>query len=177
MKKILCVWLLSLTIYCSAQSFTDPTTGMTFEVPQGFELHEEESGGDPQGGNWWYLFLDSNENTLTIEIDEYDHQKSLSEHFHYALTKEDVDELQEVVYEGMEFKNIEANGIEFTKCKLRILAHSLHFAEPLFFCDYLFVKDHFGLSISLVKKEDGLSANDETDEMMLHLIESIHFNK
>ncbi len=176
MKKFLVILLFSLSSTCFSTPFSDPTTGLNFEIPQGFALDEEVSGVDEVSGSWWYVFTDTDQGTLVLEIDQYDHLKSLPEHFHLALTK-DEDELDGVIFEGMDFRNIDCNGMEFTKCKLRILAASHQFFEPLYVCDYLFVKDHFGFSISLMKKESGIVTNEESDAMLLDLLQSITFNK
>lgn len=166
MKKLLFTLLLSS--YCFATPFSDPTTGLNFEIPQGFELNEEESGVDEVSASWWYVFSDTDQGTLVVEIDQYDHLKSLPEHFHLALTK-DEDELDGVIFEGMEFRNVDCNGMEFTKCKLLF--------EPLYVCDYLFVKDHFGFSVSLMKKENEIVTNEESEAMLFDLLQSIQFNK
>lgn len=176
MKKLLAFLLFSLSSTCFAAPFSDPTTGLFFEIPEGFDLNEEESGVDEVSASWWYVFSDSSQGTLVVEIDQYDHLKSLPEHFHLALTKDD-DELDGVISEGMEFKNFDCGGMEFTKCKLRILAISHQLFEPLFVCDYLFVKDHFGFSISLMKKENEIVSNEESEAMLLTLLQSINFNK
>jgi len=165
MKKLLVS--LFLPILCFSAQFDDQITGLKFEIPQGFELNEEESGVDEAEGSWWYVFEDDEENLITVDIDQYDHLKSLPEHFHRSLTE---DEREGLIYEGMEFKNIECGGRLYTKCKLRVLAIFDQFTQPLYVCDYLFVDQNFGFTISLMKKED-----EETDEMMLSLIESIRF--
>jgi len=168
MKKLIA--FLFLPLLCYAAQFDDQTTGLTFEIPPGFELNEKESGVDETEGSWWYVFHNGEEGILTLEIDQYDHLKSLPEHFHLALT-EDEAELEGVVFEGMEFKNIECAGREFTKCKLRILAIFDEYIEPLYVYDYLFVDQNFGFSISLMKKEE------ESETMILSLLESINFKK
>lgn len=176
MKKFLVVLLFSLSSFCFAAPFSDPTTGLNFEVPPGFELDEEVSGVDEVSGSWWYVFADTNQGTLVLEIDQYDHLKSLPEHFHLSLTK-DEDEFNGVIYEGMDFRNVDCNGMEFTRFKLRILAASHQLFEPLYVCDYLFVKDHFGFSISLMKKENEIVTNEESEAMLFDLLQSITFNK
>jgi len=174
MKKLLV--FLFLTTFCFSQQFSDTITGFTFEIPSAFELDEEESGVDELDGSWWYVFSDSDQGNLTVEIDQNDHPKTLPEHFHQSMTKDD-EELEGLLYEQMEFKNVSCGEFEFTKCKLRILSHSLHLFEPLFVCDYLFVKDHFGFTISLIKKENEKVSNEESEAMMLSLLQSIRFDK
>lgn len=175
MKKILTVLLLSLTSFCFADLFFDSVTGLQFEVPQGFELDEEESGVDEVDGNWWYVFSSPNQGILTVEIDQGDYLKTLPEHFYQSMTKEE--ERDGIIYEGMEFKNVNCGDLEFTKCKLRILAQSNQLLEPLFVCDCLFVRKHFAFTISLIKRENELVSNEESDAMILSLMQSIQFNR
>jgi len=174
MKTLFSILLIFICTYGFAERFTDSQTSLSFEIPSGFEFNAEESAVDEVNGKFWYLFSDTKHNILTIEIEEYDHVKSLSEHFHYNLT-DDEDSKEGVVFEGLDFRNSTINGIEFTKCKLRLLAVSDLLIEPIYMCDYLFVKDHFGFTISLMEREDQDHTNKGTEKMMLELLNSIQF--
>ncbi|MBS0629230.1 MAG: hypothetical protein JSS30_03270 [Verrucomicrobia bacterium] len=168
MKKLFILFF--FPFLCFGDSFNDPTTGLSFEIPSGFTLNEEECGVDETEGSWWYVFNRGEDEVLSLDIDQYDHLKSLPEHFHKSMT-ENEDELERVVYAGMEFKNVEVNDRQFTMCKLRILADFDKFIVPFVVCDYLFVDEHFGFTFSLMTQDE------ECEEMLLSLLKSIHFEK
>ena len=173
MKQIIFFLCLSLVCPAFSEPFTDIVSGLTFDIPPGYAFNEVESQIDARQNNWWYTFHDAEQNVLTVEIEEYDTTPSLPEHFHAALTT--AEDRESVMYEGMEFRHFEVNGLPVTKWKLRVLALSDTQIEPLYFCDYLFVQDCFGFSINLIKKETSPLSQEETDQMMLSLVESIRF--
>jgi len=173
MKYSIFVLFLLIDLVCQAASFTDPFSGMTLEIPSDFEFNEEESKMDQLDNTWWYAFIDCNQNVLTIEIEKYENNKTLPEFFHHSMTNEE--ENVQIIFEGFEFKNQMIGGIEFTKSKLRLLAISDQYIEPLYLCDYLFVNDQYGFTISLMQKNDDTSDNASTDAMMQKLLESIRF--
>lgn len=170
MKNRSLIFFLSFFVSCFGAPFTDPYTGLSFEIPQGFTLDEEGSKLDQFDNTWWYEFEDSKKNVLSVEVEEYHYHTPFPEYFHKIFSEED-EENEKLIFEGLEFKNLTIGEIEFTKCKLRLLVTSEQFTEPLCFYSYLFVKDHFGFSINLMKKED-----DEDPELMMNpLLQSIHF--
>ncbi len=174
MKKFLLFSLLSLVVCGFAERFDDLYTGMSFEIPQDFTFDESKSNVKTEEGDWWYTFCDEEENLLVIEIDENCRMQPLSEFFHNSLTE--IPEFESIIYSGMEFKNLEIDTLKATKYKLRILAVAENVIEPLYFCDYLFVKGCFNFSISLTAKEKSLASNAEREAMMFSLIHSIQFS-
>jgi len=152
--------------FCFGFSFTDPYSGLNLDIPDAFSFTEKDQCGD----FWWYQFRDELGNKLTIEVEEYEFHKTHYEHFHKALTN-GAGEKEEMVLEGFEFKGFKIGDLEIAKCQLRILAIADMYREPLCLCDYLFVKEHYGFTISLMKVEDGSDING----MMQPLLESIHF--
>jgi hypothetical protein len=139
---------------------------------------ESERYLEENAPSWWYEFRGGNDNTLTIEIEAYSEKPSLPEHFHHTLTLSDDEEEDEgnaIVFEGLEFKKLSVGGIEFTKCKLRLLAVGEdRLIEPLMLCDYLFVNDQYGFTISWMQRNEN-GASMET--LMKQLLSSIHFPK
>jgi len=173
-------WVIFFLFSCAGlwgYNFTDPHTGMCVEIPSQFRLNEEESKMDRENDIWWYEFTDVDQSILTIEIEEYDHNKSLCEYFHHTLTDDDDEEEnhERMIFEGLEFKNFYLNGITFTKCKVSLLAISDEITEPLYICDYLFVRDHYGFSVGLMKKDDGVKHHDQLEDFMQTILQSIHF--
>ena len=124
---------------------------------------------------YWYAFVDSEGNILTIEIEEYNDLQTLSGHFHKTMTEADRLIEKSLICEDLEFYNLMIGEIEFTKLKLRMLALTETGTTALFFCDYLFVHDHFGITISLTKTEVGSQSAPEAEEMMTQMLQSIQF--
>ena len=174
MKKWLVAFFLPVSLFC--EPFTDPFSGLSLEIPENYRCLEEESNPKTENiTSWWYAFSDPNQSMIMIEIDEYDHTKSLPEFFHHHLTSDENEDNDKIVYEGLEFKNFKLNEMNFTKCKVRAFAKSEKAFEPLYICDYLFVNDCYGFSIGLMKKDDTILQDADLDEMMLNILKSIHF--
>jgi|GEM_PF-2599702 len=147
-------------------SFFDPCSGLELEVPEAFHHVSEDAYED----HCWYTYEDSKGNELIIEIEENEYQKSHSEHFHHTLTK-GTDEKEQMIYKSLEFKSFFLGPLEISKCQIRILAIAETYRQPLCLCDYLFVKDHYSYTISLIKEDDGV----DSDVLMWPLLESISF--
>ena len=165
MKKWLFLFLLPFSI-CFSWSFIDSNSGLRLDIPEIFSFSEKDHSDDL----WWYEFKDENGNSLIIEVEKYDQNKSHCEHFHRSLTK-GTDEKEQMICEGLEFKHFRIGQLEISKCQLRILAIAEMYRKPLCFCDYLFVKDQFGFTISLTTEEGNL----DNDALMQPLLESISF--
>lgn len=147
-------------------SFFDPCSGLQLEVPDHFESVSECVNED----HCWYSYEDTEGNELTIEIEENDRQKTHAEHFHHALIN-GADEKEEMICTGLKFETFFVGPLEISKCQLRILAIAEMYRQPLYFCDYLFVKDHYSFTISLTKVDDGM----DNDDLMLPMLQSISF--
>lgn len=178
MKKA--IFLFLCTFVGGFASFTDPYTGLTFDVPSGYVYDEEESQPDQEDNTWWYSFVDEQGNQLSVEIEAYDHMLSLFELFHSTMTdgkNEEDGEEKNVVYDGLDFHEGEINGLEYTKCQLRALMMEDERIVPFYICDYLFVKDQYGISIGLIKKDDAEVHQKELGILMETILESIHFKE
>ena len=75
----------------------------------------------------------------------------------------------------LEFRQVEVNGRAYTKCQVRALAIENETIEPVYICDYLFVKDQYGFSISLLKKDDAELHQKELETFMANILEYVHF--
>ncbi|MDN3505726.1 MAG: hypothetical protein P0S96_00655 [Simkaniaceae bacterium] len=146
-------------------SFFDPCSGLQLEVPDRFEPMAECVYDD----HCWYSYEDGEGNELSIEIEENDCKKTHAEHFHQALIN-GADEKEEMTCTGLKFECFCVGPLEISKCQLRILAIAEMYRHPLYFCDYLFVKDHYSFTISLTKVDDG------KEDGLLPMLESISFN-
>jgi len=174
MKLLLSLFLLlPFTVFSQGQIFTDVYSHMSWEVPDGYSFSEEESKLNQDGDIWWYEFSDPNQSVLTIEIEKYDRCKDLTYHFNRTLTDED----EKIVFEGLEFKHLRVGQIEMSKCKVKALVISDTNSEPLYICDYFFVKDGYGISVGLMKKDDELYDDQRMEALMVNLVYSIDFDE
>ncbi len=176
MKKTLLVLFFSLAVHCFAGSFTDPYSGLTFEIPQGFSLNEEQSSIGQEEKGWWYVFSNSDEATISIEIEKYDPNKSPNEHHKYQEAFDDIDS-SNIICERLEFKEVDINGLEAINWKLQLLSTESDHVETLYLCDYLFMRSSFSFSINLMKKGSDSTSNEESESMMVSLLQSMQFTK
>ena len=174
MKVLLAVFSLMLTSLLPAFSFLEPYTGMHIEIPDAYKPSEDSTY--TSSCPYWYSFIDSNGNVLTIEIEEYMYEQTLSGHFHKTMTEADFLAEQSVVCEDLQFQNISLGGIDFTKLMVRLLANTEVGPTSIFFCDYLFVYNHFGITISMTKHEAGPDSAAKTEQEMLKMLESLAFS-
>lgn len=173
MKRLLVGIGLLFSSLVFAAPFTEPNTGMTLEIPDTFFSCEDFSY--TSSCPYWYTFADAEGSILSIEIDEYEHSQTLSEHFHKTMTDSDFLEEKSLVCEQIEFRNLQLEALDLTKLKVRLLALTEEGADPLYFCDYLFVKEQFGITIGITKKEVGPDCDADTEQMMLEILKSITF--
>lgn len=164
-------YFLPLALFAESHTFTDRYSSMSWSVPEGYFFCEERSQCDPEEGSWWYQFLDEHQSILTIEIEKYERSKDLTKHFHHPLKDDD----EKIVFEGLEFQHFQVGSIEMSKCKVRaLIAGDIH-SDPLYICDYFFVRNGYGVSIGLMKKDDELYDDQKTERLMLDLLHSIQF--
>jgi len=174
MKVALIAILLSLGSLSFSATFSEPYTGLMLEIPDAFQPCEDSTY--VSSCPYWYAFIDSEQNLLTIEIEEYDKQQTLSEHFHRAMTETDLLIEKSLVCEDLEFCNKRIGDTDFTKLKVRMLALTETGVTALCLCDYLFVHDHFGITISLIEREVDSNTDSETEKWMTEMLESIQFS-
>src|SRR6188768_333513 len=60
-------------------SFSEPTTGMCLEIPDNYSPCEQSTY--VSSCPYWYAFADGKGNILSIEIEEYEEERTLSEYF------------------------------------------------------------------------------------------------
>lgn len=155
-----------------ATDFEEPYTGMRLTLPDVFIPCEDLT--DTSTSPYWYTFTDLEGSILSIEIEEGDDPSALSTHFHKTIS----DCLQEkaLVCEEFEFGNLTIGEIAFTKLKVSLLALTDEGSDPLYFCDYLFVRDSFGITIGLMKNRRDPNGHHRAEEMMVQILESISFD-
>lgn len=147
---------------------------MCLEIPDSYSPSEQSTY--VSSCPYWYTFADSKGNILSIEIEEYEKEQSLSEHFHKTMTDSDFLEEESVVCEDLEFRNQKIGQIDFTKLKVRLLALTEGGATSLFFCDYLFVHQQFGITIGITKYEVDLDSAEQTEQEMVDMLKSLTFS-
>lgn len=154
--------------FCFAFPYEDPTSGLKLEMPDSFQLSETDQNGD----QWWYKFTDAKGSEIIIEIEEFDKRKPLSEHSKRSRAG-NYGEDERMRLEELDFDIFEIGELEICKCSLRMIAFTDICRQPLYLCDYLFVRDHFGFTISLLQYDDDES---DSDIMMQTLLHSIQFS-
>lgn len=164
--KWLFFWVVLSFSLCFSLEHIDSKSGLKLEIPEHFLLSDQENYED----HWWYIFTDDKGTELIIEIEKFQTSKLLSEHSERAYANS-YEQNEHMEFEGLEFTTFEIGDLDICKCSLRMLAIADKYREPLYLCDYLFVKDHFGFTISLLKVEDETNV----DEMMQTILNSIRF--
>lgn len=164
--KWLCAFLLSIS-FCYSSSFSDPCTGMSLEIPDSFQFSDQDQYKEKE--SWWYIFNNAKGDEIVIEIEKFDQAKPLEEHIQHSTSTYEQNE--QIRLEELEFKTFCIHGLDICQCSLRMFAVADTYRKPLYLCDYLFVKDQFGFTISLLKVED----EEDPEEMMQMLLHSIQF--
>lgn len=168
MKYLFCL-LFTVCFPLYSTPFIDPMSQLHLDIPSSFQLNEEDSQEQPEKDKcWWYEFSHTNQSVLTIEIDQEDPDQFVNN----RLLQERPEEKEDIICDALEFKDLTIEGIEMTKCK--ILAH-MDSNESLYICDYLFIQNECGFSISLMKKSDAPFNDAELDALILTILQSIRF--
>lgn len=164
--KWLAFWIIFPCSFCFSLEHIDSKSGLRLEIPDYFHLSDKEN----YEGHWWYIFTDAKQTELIVEIEEFQTCKLLSEHSERAYANS-YEQTEHMEFEGLEFTTFQIKDLDICKCSLRMLAIAEKYREPLYLCDYLFVKDNFGFTISLLKVEDETIV----EEMMESILDSIRF--
>lgn len=164
--KWLILWAILPISLCFSLEHTDSQSGLRLEIPDTFHLSDQENYMD----HWWYIFTDPKGTEIIVEIEAFQTSKPLSEHTERTFVHT-YEQNEHMEFEGLEFNTFQIGDLDVCKCSLRMLAIADKYREPLYLCDYLFVHDHFGFTISVLKVEDGTN----TEEMMKAVLDSIRF--
>ena len=182
--------LLSAATFASPSRFSDQNSGISFDIPEGFKLDDEECMLDREHSLWSYTFVNRSGDQFSVEIEAYDHvltlievhdhMLTLFELLHITLTDEYAgleEEDKNFLLDFFQFRNLNINDLQGTFCKIRILAVDGEEMGPVYLCDYLFVRDNYGFTFSLLKEGDENTKFDEIENLLRKVLQSVEFTK
>jgi hypothetical protein len=178
MKKtllLLLTFLFTQSLVATPSRFFDPNSGISFEVPEEFFLDMEESILDSENSLWFYTFVNLEGDQLSIEIESYDHMLTLFEFFHSTMI-DGFEEDDQLVADSFHFQHLFLNDLELTSCQFRLLSIDGEEVDPLYVCDYLFVKDNLGISVNLLKEGDENTKFEDMHQLIETIIETIELD-